>query len=386
MGRPSTGALSSFSPLIQEEIKKLRGQHSGWGPTTLRVELQQNERLSGLRLPSRSTIGQFLLEQGLSKRYHPNTSLPLKHCPKAEQPHDHWQVDGQGNTKVPGVGPVAMLNIKDTFSSVYVNAFPAKMKSLRGHPNAADYQTAIRLGFIQHGLPKRIQTDHASVFYDNHSKSPFPTTFCLWLIGLGIQPCFSRFNQPTDQAQVERAHQTIFNQVLAGRNDYLHWEQLFDACQKRRRQLNQCIPSRSTDNLPPLQRYPKAKHSGRFYHPALEATHICLDRIYAFLAKGQWFRIVAKNRTITIGGQVYYIKGTKYRQQLRISFCPIERKLHFFGQQDTRLTTLQIKGITKQALMGDLGEFSKLQSLQLELPINWKAIKVNTTLSDSDLV
>lgn len=383
MGRPKTGALGSFPKALQDHIKQMRGDQEGWGPTTILTELELDGKWAHTKLPSRSVIGAFLKQEQLSKRYEPNVALPVPLCKKAKRCHSLWQIDGQGNSQVEGIGPVAMLNIKDVFSSIYVASFPALMQSMRGHPNTSDYQTAMRLGFIQHGLPRRVQSDHASVFYENKSKSPFPTLFCLWLISLGIHPCFSRVNQPTDQGMVERAHQTLFNQVLIRKDGFNTWEQLFECSQKRRHRLNEFIPSTATDNLPPLKKHPQAKHSGRFYHPHREAHIISIKRVLAFLAQGKWYRKVAANRTICLGGQVYYIPDAKPKEQLMITFCKRKKQLLFQNDKELVIHQMPLKAISVESLMGNLEQFAHFPSLQLELPLFWEALKVNTTFSDS---
>jgi transposase InsO family protein len=380
MGRPCTGALSSFDASIRARLTILRGNHEGWGPTTLRCELEKHPTNS---YPCRSSIGRYLQEQQLSQRYERHQALPVEAVKKAKRSHSLWQVDGQGNSDVHGVGAIAMLNIMDVHSKIYVSCFPAMMKNMQGHPNTLDYQTAMRLGFVNHGRPRRLQSDHASVFYDNKSKSPFPTLFCLWLIALDIEPCFSRVHRPTDQGQVERAHQTLFNQVLKGRGDYKNWNHLFEWCEQRRIALNQTIPSTACKNQPPLVRHPKAKHSGRFYHPQTEAQLLDMNKVFNFLTKGKWFRKVAANQTVCLGGHTYYISGATPKEQLQISFCKKDQHLSFQNAKELVLASLPLKGIDKQALMGDLGVLTNFATIQLEIPFSWEAIKVNTTLSDS---
>lgn len=375
--------MSSFPKALQDQIKVMRGKQEGWGPTTILTELQLDKKWATTKLPSRSVIGAFLKQEQLSRSYEPNSPLPIPACKKAKGCHSLWQIDGQGNTYVNGIGAIAMLNAKDVHSSLYVADFPARMTSMQGHPNTSDYQTAIRLGFIHHGLPRRVQSDHASVFYENKSKSPFPTLFCLWLISLGIQPCFSRVNQPTDQGTVERAHQTVFNQVLLKKEGFKNWEHLFEGCQKRRQRLNEFIPSTATDNLPPMKKHPQAKHSGRFYHPHREAQMISLKRVWAFLAKGKWYRKVAGNRTLCLGGQVYYIPQVKPKEQLIITFCNRKKQLLFQNDKELVIHQMPVKGITVESLMGNLEHFARFPNLQLELPLYWEAQKTNTTFSDS---
>jgi hypothetical protein len=40
MGRPSHGAMSSFSGSLIQRIEQMRKQHRGWGPTTILAELK----------------------------------------------------------------------------------------------------------------------------------------------------------------------------------------------------------------------------------------------------------------------------------------------------------------------------------------------------------
>jgi hypothetical protein len=148
MGRPSHGAMSSFSGSLIQRIEQMRKQHRGWGPTTILAELKYEGQWSQEELPSRSTIGRLLQQQKWSRTYEPNVALPVEDCTKAKRCHSLWQVDGQGNSSVAGIGTIAMLNIKDVFSSLYVCSFPARMKSKHGHPCTSDYQTAMRLGFV----------------------------------------------------------------------------------------------------------------------------------------------------------------------------------------------------------------------------------------------
>jgi hypothetical protein len=48
--------------------------------------------------------------------------------------------------------------------------------------------------------------------------------------------------------------------------------------------LNQHIPSGILQGRAPLQAYPEAAHSGRFYRPQWEAEMLDLDRVFTYLA------------------------------------------------------------------------------------------------------
>jgi hypothetical protein len=55
----------------------------------------------------------------------------------------------------------------------------------------------------------------------------------------------------------------------------------------------------------PLQAYPEAAHSGRYYRPEWEAELLDLNRVYRYLATGRWFRRVKADSCLTLGGTDY---------------------------------------------------------------------------------
>jgi len=176
-------------------------------------------------------------------------------------------------------------------------------------------------------------------------------------------------------------HQTIENQAIRGMS-YPNWEAFFDYCQQRRKILNQTYPCSSLNNKAPLQVFPNAKHSGKYYHLQLEEKLIDLNRFYAFLAKGQWFRWMGNtNHLISLGGYKYYVPEIKYRTQIKISFDPQTLQLLFHDDKELVVARKPIKGISKKTLMGDL--YWKVSNVQLEFPFSWEIQKLNTTLLDN---
>lgn len=377
MGRPSTGgALSTFPATIKAEILKLRKQYSGWGAKTLHTELRIDPKFSGLKLPSIRTIGLFLKQEGLVHLYNKHAPMPESKIQSAVRPHQIWQLDAQGGCELKGIGSIAMINIKDVYTKTYCMAFPNRKKSIYGHSKRSDYQCALRMAFMEYGLPELIQTDHEGVFYENKGKSPFPTLFHLWLTALGISQSFSRFNTPTDQGAVERMHQTMEKQAIQGIR-HSDWETLFNFCQSRRRFMNQSFPCSRLNNQAPYQAFAKAKHSERHYQPQSEKRMLELNKVYAFLEKGKWYRSISKGRSMTLGGQVYYLAKATPASQCMITFCSKTLMLSFHDDKEHLIQKLPIKGINKEILMGEV--FWKITNIQLELPFSWDTQKVSTT-------
>ncbi len=363
MGRPKKGPLSSFAPDVADALTRLREAHPGWGPITLQLEL-------GGEVPSRASIARFLHEKGFTRDYEPHAGVAQPRVARTERVHQRWQLDAEGNRQIEGVGTVALLNVKDVHSRTYTGSYPALLKSTRSHPKTDHYQMALRVAFTEFGLPETIQVDHASVFYDNSNRSPFPTRMHLWLTCLGIDVYFSRVRRATDQAHVERMHQTMVAQAIEGQRFY-DWEHLARRLSERRQVLNHFYPCSTLEGCAPLQAFPEARHSGRIYLPERETAQLDLNRAYQLIAEGTYFRRVSKDGTVSLGGQIYYLAQAKPHQQLRITFDQHSQSLIF--HLDKEQLRKPIKGIDKQSLTGELWPYGPFPCFQLPIPFDWQS-------------
>jgi len=372
MGRPATGALSSFPEELLATLLRWRQEHPGWGPLTLRKELEQHPAFSQEKLPAPASIGRFLKERGLTKQYDRHQELPQEKKPVG-LPHEVWEMDAQGYQFIADVGQVTLINLNDRGSHTRLMSYPCWLgdKRVKRHANTRDYQAALRLAFTDWGLPQALQVDHESVFYDNKSKSPFPTRLHLWLLALGVSLHFSRHRRPTDQGMTERSHQLWQRQVLQGVT-FVDWQALYDALYQRRRFLNHILPCASLNNQPPLVAYPQARHSGRPYRLEWEAELLNIERIDAYLARGRWFRRVAKNGIISLGGIVYYVGNKWKHQQIEVKFDPGTRQFRCFDTAAQLLKTFPLQGISIDSLMGDVFPLLHFPDFQFALPFTWE--------------
>ena len=108
---------------------------------------------------------------------------------------------------------------------------------------------------------------------------------------------------------------------------------------------------------------------------------IQLKRIYQFLGNGKWFRQVAGNKMVFLGGQAYYINNAKPKDQLQITFCANCQHLLFQNDNELLIALHPIKGITKNQLMGRRAEIFNIPNLQLKIPFDWED-RVDTTFRD----
>lgn len=339
---------------------------------SIQVELGFEDLLQDKPLPSRSLIGHYLKEQGKTRGYQKYVPLPTSPCFTPKWPHHLWQLDAEGNKKVSGLGTVCVLNVKDIFSKAYVGTLPLLFGKPCNHPRKEDYQRLMRLCFLEFGMNGQLQVDHESVFFDNHSQSPFPTEFHLWLRGMGIILCFTPKGMPHKQGTVERSHQTMHRQVAEGKS-FSNERELFSMCQRRRHRLNHDIPSSSTDGKPPLAACSKAVFSGRRYSPDIEAEIFDFTLIQDYLSEGRWYRMVAACRTVSLGGKVYYLPNAKPKTEVAIRYDPTKNQFLFYDPDNALVDARPTQGLSFKELAGDLDGFNKFLDQYQDLIVVFKS-------------
>jgi hypothetical protein len=384
LGRPASGALGQYPAQIRDTIRQMREGNSGWGPTTIRTELETDPRFAGKKLPSRSRIAAFLKQEDYTRDYERHSDLPQPAVRSAQHPHEEWELDAQGVIQVSGLGAVTLINISDLVSRLKVDSLPCLHTS---HPNTADYQLVLRRAFIQYGLPLRISFDHDSVFYDNVCPSPFPTTLHLWLIALGIEVRFIEQPPPAEHSVIERTHQTVTQQAIKGRT-FEDGASLQKHLSERLAFLNLHFPCRSLGGRAPLMVYPEARHSGQPYRLEWEEAMLDLQRVYDYLSLGRWFRRTGSLGQISLGAQRYGV-GKDFREQMmEITFDPQTREFVCLPADARSAIRLPIRGLTTSDLMGELHPLNTLPAYQLALPFSrsaWRQMALCDKLTGTTL-
>jgi transposase len=384
MGRPAAGALGQFPLEIQDTVREMRESHSGWGPLTIQVELEDDRRFTGMRLPSRSRIAAFLKQEGFTRKYERHSELSQPQVVEPESAHEEWEVDAKGVIKVPDLGSVSIINIKDSFTRLKVDSFPCLNTS---HPNTRDYQLVFRRAFLNYGLPERVSLDHDSVFYDNASASPYPMMIHQWLIALDVGVCFIKQKPPAAHSIIERAHQTINRQAVAGQV-FVDGPALQKSLDDRLDFLNFRFPSRSLDGQAPLAAHPEARHSGQPYRPEWEEDMLNMQRVYDYLAQGRWFRRTSTHGQFSLGTCRYNVGKGLGEQTLEITFDSQTREFKCLPEDGGQEIRLAAQGLTKTDLMGELGPLIALPAYQLALPFSraaWREMMLCNNLTDTTL-
>jgi transposase len=384
MGRPPAGALGQFPLEMRDAVREMREHHSGWGPLTIRTELEDDRRFAGMRLPSRPRIAAFLKQEDFTRKYERHSELPQPQAAEPERAHEEWEVDAQGVIKVPDLGSVSIINISDLFSRLKVDSFPCLDTS---HPNTLDYQVILRRAFVRYGLPERVSLDHDSVFYDNASASPYPMTLHLWLIALGVEVRFIEQSPPAEHSVIERAHQTMNQQAVAGQA-FTDGSALQQSLSDRLDFLNLRFPSRSLGGQPPLLACPEAQHSGRPYRLEWEEDMLDMRRVYTYLAQGRWFRRTSSQGQFSLGAHRYSVGKNLNNQAVEITFDPQTRELACLSEDGNQEIRLAVRGLTKAELMGELSPLVALPVYQFALPFSrstWREIMLCDDLTGTTL-
>jgi transposase len=384
MGRPPTGALSQFPLEIREAVREMRKEHPGWGPITIRTELADRPHFTDLKLPNRSRIAAFLKQEGLTRKYERHSELPQAQAVDPKRAHEEWEMDAQGVVKVSGLGPVSIINIVDLFSRVKVDSFPCLGTS---HPSTKDYQLVLRRAFVNYGLPEKMSLDHDSVFFDNASASPFPSTIHLWLIALGIGVRFIEDRPPAEHSVIERDHQTVTRQAITGQT-FSDDTALQASLSERLDFLNTRFPSRTLAGQAPLVAHPEARHSRRPYRLEWEEAMLDMQRVFDYLAQARWFRRTSSAGQFSLGAQRYGLGKDFANRTLEITFDAQTQELICLSEDGQQEIRLPIQGLTKSNLMGELSPLVSQPVYQLALPISpstWREMMLASDLTGTTL-
>jgi hypothetical protein len=376
--------LAGFSGQVVTAIRQMRTAHPGWGPLTILTELHKDPAWVGKALPSRSRIAAYLKAQAFVRPYQRHQALPEPKPHTVERPHQEWELDAQGTLPVPELGGISLLTIEDVFSHVKVACLACQHKT---HANTADHQVVLRRAFLEFGLPEQVSLDHDSVFYDNRCGSPFPTLLHLWLIALGIQVRFIHQPPPAEHARIERAHQTMTRQAVTG-HTFQAVADLQALLEARRHFLNEAYPCQALGGQPPLKAIPQARTTLRPYRLEWEKDLLKLERVYAYLAQGRWFRLTSQVGMFCLGDQRYNASTKFAHQTLEITFDPHTGELLCLAQKPSQTFRLKVKGLTQAALLGELNPLVTLPAYQLALPFSpqtWREVLLCQSLTDTTL-
>ncbi len=337
--RAEPGLLQRFDPLVRYGILRLRLSHPHWGPAYLRQKLAKWPCLQGKRLPCVAQIGRYLHQWPRFRRRRKHPVLAKERVDAATQVHQRWQLDFKLGLALQDDSQVNLHTVRDPVGEVCIVACVTPAGPAGHVPRrvtVSEVQATLRAGFARwHTLPAEVQTDNEAVLVGNPGDA-FPSLLTLWLKGLGIEHLMIRPGQPTDNAAVERCHQTICNCAIIGPDatKLAHLQAVLDQAVT---ELAWEVPSRAPGcrGQPPVLAHPELLQPRRLFAPEQEWEHFDLRQVDAFLASFLWCRRVGKTGQVTLGGNHrYYSVGRAYAgQDVLVCFDPADR--HFVFLQAT---------------------------------------------------
>ena len=356
-GPPTVGPLGRFDPVVKYVALRLKREHPAWGTPMLRLHMRRRPSLQGRRIPKDTALWSYLRQFGphLVQPRRQSTKRPSSPPPRAEAPHQCWQMDFEGDEVVTGCQiAVSPLALSDEASGApvarYIHAL--KAKGNRQGLTMRHVQTNLRRAFTQWGLPDAIRMDRDSLFVGS-SRLEWPGTLLLWLVGLNVQPIVNRAYRPTDNAIVERSHRTWKGDTLTGGHfvDLVALQSASDQTLEDRR-LHLPSRHRGCRGRPPAVAFPDLMRVRRSYHPNRERSSFDLRRVDAYLGQWEWRRQVDTEGKISLANRNHRV-GKRYRGQVvKVRFAPSTREFVCSSVANEELVRFQLVEVSLDYILG----------------------------------
>jgi hypothetical protein len=331
LGRPATGPLSTFDPLVRYVALRLKLERRKHGPDIILADMRLRSSLRGLLLPSPAALGRYFQQFGerlVTPRRHLQLPRESTQLTPAHVPHDVWQLDFDEGLHLPPLGWVNVLNVTDMASGMKPGSFvhdagPPQARHLISWPQIQD---DLRAAFCQWGLPLVIRTDRDRRLVAP-GDYPVPMFFTLWLVGLGVG--HETIRRVTQNGQVERSHRTwedrllypppAYIKTIPGFQEWVHYQVW---------RMNAVLPSRARNcgRRPPLVAYPEARRNPRYFSREEELAIFDMERVYEFLAEGRWLRQVSAQGQFSFQNNLLYVGRQYARTLVVITFDPLDRR------------------------------------------------------------
>jgi transposase InsO family protein len=273
--------------------------------------------------------------------------------------HERWQMDWKVGIRLGGGEYVHLATVRDPFGAAFIALDLYRVPTKRARVSEAAVRITLRRAFAEWGLPDELQTDGEPTL-NSQSGDQFPSRFQLWLIGLGVRHRRIRPGVATDDAEVERAHRTIYEYAFQGNLEKTVL-QVQQTLQVARQELNGEYPSRAhgCQHQPPLQAHPELLQPKRRFDPLREENFFDLARVDAYLAGLSWERKVGKLGQINLGGEheTYSVGRAYARQFVTVRFDCADRTYVAYDAQNQEIRRWPARNLSVAEIL-DLPEES----------------------------
>ncbi len=288
------------SPTVEKALVALKRERPSWGPKKLVTLLA--ERRPRLQAPAPSTAGEILKRHGLvqprprpAHRSPAWRSAPLR---PVDAPNATWAADFKGHFRLGDGSWCYPLTMSDQFSRYLLRC--QGMRGIDKDPAKRVFEAAFR----EFGLPMVIRTDNGTPFASNRGCLGL-SELSLWWLRLGIVPERIQPGCPQQNGRHERLHRTLAEETarppayrLSDQQARFVWF---------RRDYNEERPHEALGQRRPASAYTPSPRRMPTRLPELE------------YAEGLELRRVARNGSITYGGERYFISEVLATQCIGLS-------------------------------------------------------------------
>ena len=235
---------------LVERIVAMRRRFAHFGPKKIRARLLLDA--PGEAWPAASTIGDILKRAGLVESVRRRRRPIEQGRPVTEPPtvNSEWSVDFKGWFRTRDGQRVDPLTVTDNASRYLLGVQIVR-------PIYDEVKPSLERLFKDVGLPEALRSDNGAPFGSTGAGGL--SRLSVWLLKLGVEPCFGRPSSPQDNGRHERMHRTLKAQTTRPASATpTEQQERFDAF---RRHFNEERPHEALDQTPPAK--PGAGRLGR---------------------------------------------------------------------------------------------------------------------------
>jgi transposase InsO family protein len=288
-------------PELEALICEIRRQHPGWGPRRILHELR---RAGADPLPGRSSIYRCLKRHNLIELRRRKKRRDEFRRWERDRPMQLWQMDVMGGVALDDATELKIVTGVDDHSRFCIAAGLVRRATARAVCDV--FKTAM----LRYGVPDEVLTDNGKVFTGRFGTHKAEVMFDRMCRENGISHRLTAPRSPTTTGKIERFHQSVRKEFLAGRT--------FESVAAAQEALDAWVADYNNER--PHQALEMAVPAERFRlvpatkDPSSVPVHSEEDK------NGQWvLRRVGSNGVVSVDNQMFSV-GNAYKGQLVDAF------------------------------------------------------------------